>query len=119
MQYSRVRSTREISFVHAVRMRSNSRGAADAQLQFKTMCERPPRSLRSRLPLTRGRLRPQRESFILPLREGESRRRRPGGSLTRHLELELGNTPEGHGHLAFATVTTGVTHGYTLTRLRG
>jgi hypothetical protein len=40
-------------------------------------------------------------------------------SLTRHLELELGNTPEGHGHLAFATVTTGVTHGYTLTRLRG
>jgi hypothetical protein len=42
------------------------------------MCERPPRSLRSRLPLTRGRLRLQRESFILPLREGESRRRRQG-----------------------------------------
>jgi hypothetical protein len=53
------------------------------------MYERPPRSLRSRLLLTRGRLRLQRESFILPLREGraaESGR----GSLARHLELELG-----------------------------
>jgi len=41
-----------------------SRGAAGrvAQLQFQMMCERPPRSLRSRL----------------PLREGESRRRRQG-----------------------------------------
>ena len=37
------------------------------------VCDRPPRSLRSRLPLTRGRLR-----FILPLREGGSRRRRQG-----------------------------------------
>src|SRR5215813_8952541 len=27
-----------------------------AQLQIKLVCERPPRSLRSRLPLTRGRL---------------------------------------------------------------
>src|SRR5215475_11737859 len=41
-----------------------SRGAAGrvAQLQFQMMCERPPRSLRSRLPLTRGRL----ASLILP-----------------------------------------------------
>jgi hypothetical protein len=31
-------------------------------------------------------------SFILPLREGESRRRRQG-SVTRHPELELSNTP--------------------------
>src|SRR5262245_32161492 len=46
------------------------------QLQFKMMCERPPRSLRSRLPLTRGRLRHRRQ-----------------GSLTHHLELELVNTP--------------------------
>ncbi len=44
-----------------------------AELQFKMMCERPPRSLRSRLPLTRGRA----------AEEGR-------GSLTRHLELELG-----------------------------
>src|SRR5262249_41152753 len=36
------------------------------------VCERPPRSLRSRLPLTRG------DYFILPLCEGESRRRRQG-----------------------------------------
>jgi hypothetical protein len=42
-----------------------------AQLQFEMVCERPPRSLRSRLPLTRGRLCPQHESFIL-------RRRRQG-----------------------------------------
>jgi hypothetical protein len=35
---------------------------------FEMMCERPPRSLRSRLPLTRGRLRLQHESFILPIR---------------------------------------------------
>src|SRR5262245_19601009 len=47
-----------------------------AQLQFKMICERPPRSLRSRLPLTRGRLRHRRQ-----------------GSLTHHLELELVNTP--------------------------
>src|SRR5262245_66219303 len=45
---------------------------------FKMVCERPPRSLRSRLPLTRGRLTPATESFILPLRERESRRRRQG-----------------------------------------
>jgi hypothetical protein len=48
--------------------------------------ERPPRSLRSRLPLTRGRLRRSNESFILPLsvrgRAAEGGR----GSLTHHLE---------------------------------
>jgi hypothetical protein len=40
---------------------------------FKMVCERPPRSLRSRLPLTRGRLN------ILPLCEGEGRRKAAGG----------------------------------------
>src|SRR5262245_32334863 len=39
-------------------------------------CERPPRSLRSRLPLTRGRL------IYSPPREGESRRGRQGGAHT-------------------------------------
>src|SRR4029434_11274525 len=52
--------------------------AGVSQLQVKMVCERPPRSLRSRLPLTRGRLPPQRKRFILPLREEESRRRRQG-----------------------------------------
>jgi|SRR5262245_6206652 len=54
------------------------------QLQFQMVCERPPRSLRSRLPLT------GETGFIFPLREGESRRRRQG-SLTHHRELELGS----------------------------
>jgi hypothetical protein len=35
-------------------------------LKFEMVCEQPPRSLRSRLPLTRGRLPLQRKSFILP-----------------------------------------------------
>jgi hypothetical protein len=52
-----------------------SRGAAHSSRNFKMMCERPPRSLRSRLPLTRGRA-----------AEGGK------GSLTRHLEFESGKT---------------------------
>src|SRR5262249_3189982 len=40
---------------------------------FGPSCERPPRSLRSRLPLTRGRL------TTLPLVRGRRRRRRRGG----------------------------------------
>jgi hypothetical protein len=51
--------------------------AGVSQLQIKMVCERPPRSLRSRLPLTRGRA-------------AEGGR----GSLTHHLEFELGNTAE-------------------------
>jgi hypothetical protein len=49
-----------------------------AQLQFEMVCERPPRSLRSRLPLTRGRLRWNLQAVYSPPREGESRRRRQG-----------------------------------------
>src|SRR5215813_10477364 len=49
------------------------------QLQFKMMCERPPRSLRSRLPLTRGRLRLFSPSVRGRAAEGGR------GSLTRHL----------------------------------
>jgi len=41
----------------------------------KVLCERPPRSLRSRLPLTKGRITRSRLQFSLPLREGESRPR--------------------------------------------
>ena len=54
------------------------------------VCERPPRSLRSRLPLTET-------NAILPLREGESRRRRQG----------VAHTPSGIGL------------SYTLSPLRG
>jgi hypothetical protein len=56
------------------------------------MCERPPSLASWRLPITWGRLRLQRESFILPLREGESRRMRQGVAHTHHLELGLSNT---------------------------
>ena len=38
-----------------------------AQLQFEMVCERPPRSLRSRLPIPRGRVRLQREETYSPL----------------------------------------------------
>src|SRR5262245_52779510 len=46
------------------------------------VCDRPPRSVRSRLPLTRGRLR-----FILPLVRGRAAEG-GGGSLTQHLKLQ-------------------------------
>src|SRR5262249_42814561 len=49
-----------------------------ANPQLKMMRARPPPSLRSRLPLTGGRFRLQRDTFIPPLPEGESRRRRQG-----------------------------------------
>src|SRR5262245_1912193 len=59
-------------------------GGACSQLQFKMMCDRPSRSLPSRLPLTRGRLkRLQRESFILPLVRGRAAEG-GRGSLTSH-----------------------------------
>src|SRR5262247_2785718 len=70
-----------------------------AQLQFKMMCERPPRSLRSRLPLTRGRLTPATRELYSPLREGESRRRRQ----------VVAHTPSG----------IGVGRGYIISPLRG
>src|SRR5215468_1758435 len=57
------------------------RGAWDL-IQVDMVCERPPRSLRSRLPLTRGRIKSN-----LPLREGESRRRRQG---VAHTSSRLG-----------------------------
>jgi hypothetical protein len=56
-------------------------------LKFEMVCEQPPRSLRSRLPLTRGRLPLQRKSFILPLRERGRAAEDGRGSLTHYLEL--------------------------------
>jgi hypothetical protein len=50
-------------------------------LQFQMVCERPPRSLRSRLPLTRGRL-----SLFSPSVRGRAAEG-GRGSLTHHLEL--------------------------------
>src|SRR5262249_25512564 len=55
----------------AARECSHGRRGVLPNLKFEIVCERPPRSLRSRL-----------------LREGESRQRRQG-SLTHHLELQL------------------------------
>src|SRR5262245_20193627 len=59
-----------------------------AQLQFERVCERPPRSLRSRLPLTRGRL------HILPLVRGRAAEG-GRGSLTHHFESELATSAGG------------------------
>src|SRR5262245_43286128 len=59
-----------------------SRGAAASP--FEMVCERPPRSLRSRLPLTRGRLALFSPSVRGRVAEGGR------GSLTHHLELGLG-----------------------------
>jgi hypothetical protein len=36
-------------------------------------------------------------AYLDRLREGETRAKRGRGSLTRHLELQLSNTPEGRG----------------------
>jgi hypothetical protein len=62
------------------------------QPQFQMVCERPPRSLRSRLPLTRGRLTPAnvRDLFSPSVRGRAAEGGR--GSLTHHLELGLGDT---------------------------
>src|SRR5262249_10851286 len=60
--------------------------------QFKMVCERPPRSLRSRLPLMRGRLTPATWELYSPPREGESRRRRQGVAHTPS-GIGLANTP--------------------------
>jgi hypothetical protein len=65
--------------------------AGVSQLQIKMVCERPPRSLRSRLPPHEGQI-----SFILPLRARGRAAEGGRGSLTHHLEFELGNTPEGN-----------------------
>src|SRR5690242_20036239 len=54
------------------------------------MCERPPRSLRSRLPLTRGRLNACNTLFSPSVRERAAEGGR--GSLTRRPELS--NTPD-------------------------
>jgi hypothetical protein len=62
--------------------------AGVSQLQIKMVCERPPRSLRSRLPLTRGRLALFSPSVRGRAAEGGR------GSLTHHLEFEPGNTAE-------------------------
>src|SRR4029453_2730371 len=56
------------------------------------VCERPPRSLRSRLPLTRGRIKLSRCRRKSPPREGETRAKRARGALTRHLDFLLSNT---------------------------
>src|SRR5262245_52825138 len=48
------------------------------------VCERPPRSPRSRLPLTRGRLTPAIRTFIFPLVRGKAAEG-GRGSLTHHL----------------------------------
>jgi hypothetical protein len=62
-----------------------------AQLQSKMVCERPPRSLRSRLPLTRGRLTLVNvRALFSPSARGRAAEG-GRGSLTHHLELE-GNT---------------------------
>jgi hypothetical protein len=117
------------------------------------VCERPPRSLCSRLPLTRGRLTPPIVDALSPFgithidnvralfspsvrgRAAEGGR----GSLTHHLEFELGNTPEGRGlefrtpeprsgeriffrsaaHLASDPSTTAFSRGYSLSPLCG
>src|SRR5262249_60479238 len=55
------------------------------------VCERPPRSLRSRLPLTRGRLALFSPSVRGRAAEGGR------GALTHHLEFEVGNTPFSRG----------------------
>ena len=55
------------------------------------VCERPPRSPRSRLPLTRGRLALFSPSVRGRAAEGGR------GSLTHHPEFELGNTPKAIG----------------------
>jgi len=59
------------------------------------MCERPPRSLRSRLPLTRGRLNVYnvRALFSPSVRGKAAEGGR--GPLTHHLQLELGNPLRG------------------------
>jgi hypothetical protein len=49
------------------------------ELQLEMVCERPPRSLRSRLPLTRGRLRLLRETFISPRPRGGEPPKAAGG----------------------------------------
>jgi hypothetical protein len=58
-------------------------------LQFEIVFDRPPRSLRSRLPLTRGRLRCKMRALFSPSVRGRAAEG-GRGSLTRHLELEFG-----------------------------
>jgi hypothetical protein len=59
------------------------------KLDFAVVCERPPASLRSALPLYEGESNPLKINAHSPPAKGESRAKRGRGSLTHRVEIEI------------------------------